>query len=50
MEDNIKVDLKEIGWEGTDWINLAWDMDKGCAVVNMVMNLLDFINCREFLD
>jgi hypothetical protein len=23
--DNIKVDLREIGWDGMDWIDLAWD-------------------------
>jgi hypothetical protein len=26
-EDNIKMDVKEIGWEGIDWINLAEDRD-----------------------
>jgi hypothetical protein len=35
MEGNIKIDLKRIGSEGMDWINL--DQDK--ASVNMVMNL-----------
>jgi hypothetical protein len=25
--DNIKMDLREIGWDGTDWINLAEDRD-----------------------
>jgi len=24
LEDNIKIDLKEIVWDGVDWINLAW--------------------------
>jgi hypothetical protein len=24
-EDNIKMDLKEIGWLGVDWTHLAWD-------------------------
>jgi hypothetical protein len=23
-EDNIRIDLREIGWGGTDWIDLAW--------------------------
>jgi hypothetical protein len=26
-EDNIKVDLIEIGWDGMDWIDLAQDRD-----------------------
>jgi hypothetical protein len=24
-EDNIRIDLREIMWEGVDWIHLAWD-------------------------
>jgi hypothetical protein len=27
-ENNIKMDLKEIRWEGKDWIDLAQDSDK----------------------
>jgi hypothetical protein len=27
-EDNIKMDLKKIGWGGMDWINLAQDRDQ----------------------
>jgi hypothetical protein len=27
-EDNIKMDLREIGWGGTDWIDLAHDWDQ----------------------
>jgi hypothetical protein len=27
-EDNIRVDLREIGWEGVDWMNLAQDRDQ----------------------
>jgi hypothetical protein len=26
--DNIKIDLREIGWDGMDWINLAQDRDQ----------------------
>jgi hypothetical protein len=36
--DNIKIDLRERGWDGMDWINLAQDRDKWRALVNMVMN------------
>jgi hypothetical protein len=37
--DNIKMDLREIGWDGMDWIDLAQDKDKRRVLVNMVMNL-----------
>jgi hypothetical protein len=33
------MDLREIGFWGVDWINLAHDRDKWCALANMVMNL-----------
>jgi hypothetical protein len=36
--DNIKTDLKEIGWDGRDWIDLAQDRDQWRALVNAVMN------------
>jgi hypothetical protein len=38
-EDNIKVDLREAGWGGIDWINLAQDRDRWWALVNTLMNL-----------
>jgi hypothetical protein len=31
--------LKEIGWQGVDWIHLAQDRDKWQAFLNSVMNL-----------
>jgi hypothetical protein len=37
--DNIKIDLREIGWDGRDWIELAQDRDQWRAVVNTVVNL-----------
>jgi hypothetical protein len=37
--DNIKMDLREIGWDGMDWIDLAQDRGKWRALVNTVMNL-----------
>jgi hypothetical protein len=37
--DNIKIDLREIGWDGMDWIGLAQDRDQWRALVNTVMNL-----------
>jgi hypothetical protein len=39
LEDDIKLDLQEIGWEGVDWIYLSWDRGKWRAVVDAVMNL-----------
>jgi hypothetical protein len=37
--DNIKMDLREIGWSGMAWIDLAQDRDQWRALVNAVMNL-----------
>jgi hypothetical protein len=37
--DNIKMDLREIRWDGMDCIDLAQDRDQWRALVNMVMNL-----------
>jgi len=38
-EDNIKMDLHEVGCGGMDWIELADDRDRRWALVSMVMNL-----------
>jgi hypothetical protein len=37
--DNTKMDLREIGQDGMDWIDLDQDRDQWRALVNMVMNL-----------
>jgi hypothetical protein len=37
--DNIKMDLREVGWNGRDWIDLAQDRDQWRALVNTVMSL-----------
>jgi hypothetical protein len=37
-ENSIRMDLRETGWEGVDWIHLAHDMDQWQALMNMVMN------------
>jgi hypothetical protein len=38
-EDNIKMNLREVGWGGMDWINLAQDRDRWRALENKLMNL-----------
>jgi len=37
--NNIRMDLKEIHWEGRYWSSVAQDRDKWWAPVKMVMNL-----------
>jgi hypothetical protein len=48
-EDNIKMDLKEVGWRA--WTEFIWLRigASGVALVNMIMNLWA-TKCREFLD
>jgi hypothetical protein len=38
-EDNIKMNLRKIGWGGMDWIDVPQDRDQWRALVNTVMNL-----------
>ncbi|KAJ4426744.1 hypothetical protein ANN_26543 [Periplaneta americana] len=38
-EDNIKMDLREVGYDDRDWINLAQDRDEWWAYVRAAMNL-----------
>jgi hypothetical protein len=48
-EDNIKMDLREIGWGGMDWIDLAQDRDQWRDLRNTVMNLGVPYNVAKFL-
>jgi hypothetical protein len=38
-ENNIKMDLEEVGWGGMDWIDMAQDRERWRAIVSAVMNL-----------
>jgi hypothetical protein len=38
MVDNIRIDVRETGWEDVDWMHLALDRDQWQAFVNTVMN------------
>jgi hypothetical protein len=37
--DNIEMNLREVGWDGVDWIDMAQDRDQWMAFVNTVFNL-----------
>ena len=39
LEDNIKMDLREVGWDAWNWIDLVEDRDRWRVLVNSVMNL-----------
>jgi hypothetical protein len=38
-ENNTKMDLREVGWGGMDWIDLAQNRDRWRALLKAVMNL-----------
>jgi hypothetical protein len=39
LEDNIRMDIRKIGWEGVDWIYVDQDRNQWRALMNAVMNL-----------
>jgi hypothetical protein len=38
-EDNIRIDCRDIGWQGVEWPHLTQERDQWWALVNTVMNL-----------
>jgi hypothetical protein len=46
-ENNIKMDMQEMGCEDTDWIDVAQDRDRWRALVNAVMKLRVPQNARN---
>jgi hypothetical protein len=47
--NNIKIDIREIGWDGVDWIDMAQDRDQWRALVNTLLNLRVPYNAGKFL-
>ena len=48
-DDNIKIDLQEVGFGGVDWIELAHNRDRWRALVPAVVNLQVPENAGNFL-
>ena len=48
-EDNIKIDLQEVGYGSMDWIELAQDRDRWRTLVSAIMNLRVPQNAGNFL-
>jgi hypothetical protein len=47
--DKIKMDLREIGWDGVDWIDMAQDRGQWKALVNTVLSLRVPYNAGKLL-
>ena len=49
FDDNIKTDLREGGWRGMDWTDVAHNRERWPVLVNAVMNLRVPCNVGNFL-
>jgi hypothetical protein len=47
--DKIKMDFRETGWSGMDWVDMAQDRDQWRALVNTILNLRVLYNAGKFL-
>jgi hypothetical protein len=47
--DNVKMDIRGIGWDGMDWIDVAQDRYRWMALVSIVINLWVLKNVGKFL-
>jgi hypothetical protein len=50
MQDNIKIDLKELGWKVLDWIHLAKGTDRWTISCESIKETSGSIKGEEFLD
>jgi hypothetical protein len=48
-DDNIKLNLQEVGCGGMDWIDVAQDRDRWRGLVNMIVNLWVPLNAGNYL-
>jgi hypothetical protein len=47
--DSIEMDLREIGWHGVDWIDMAQSRDQWRTLLNTILNLRVPQNAEKFL-
>ena len=50
LDDNIKMELQEVGCGGMDWIEVAQDRDRCLSLANAVTNLWVPLNVGNFFD
>jgi hypothetical protein len=48
--DNIRMDLREVGWVDVHWIGMAQDRKRWRALVNSALNLRGSIKCWETIE
>jgi hypothetical protein len=49
LENTIKMDIRETGWGGVEWINGTQDRDQWNAIANTIINLRVSLNFGKFL-